>query len=87
MAFTLGKYEDQMLCDVVHIEVILKPLSLKEVNEDHIKMKLRREKENKMKEEKERRMWCPKGYFKQMLEGFQDIFPKDIPLGLPSIRG
>ncbi|RDX80361.1 hypothetical protein CR513_39100, partial [Mucuna pruriens] len=25
--------------------------------------------------------------FKQMLESFQDIFPKDIPRGLPPIRG
>ncbi|RDY03570.1 hypothetical protein CR513_12836, partial [Mucuna pruriens] len=85
LTFTLGKYEDKVLCDVVPMEAIdillgrpgqydhkvtydgvtnrfsfihrgqkvtLKALSLKEVNEDHIKMILRKRKERKEKERK-----------------------------------
>ncbi|RDX72946.1 hypothetical protein CR513_47508, partial [Mucuna pruriens] len=76
LSFTLGKYEDKMLCDVVPMEVThillgrtlqydckvthdsnrfsfvtIKPLSPKDVNEDQVKMKLRREKEKKVKRE------------------------------------
>ncbi|RDX90017.1 hypothetical protein CR513_28176, partial [Mucuna pruriens] len=85
LAFTLGKYSDEVLCDMVHIEathiflgrpwqydlkvihdgvtnrfsfvhmgqkVTLKPFSLREVIEDQLKMKIKREKKTKRTERK-----------------------------------
>ncbi|RDX99845.1 hypothetical protein CR513_17049, partial [Mucuna pruriens] len=60
--FTLGKYIDEILCNVVPIEathilqgrqkLTLKPFSLREVSEDQLKMKIKREKNKKSKKGK-----------------------------------
>ncbi|RDX84986.1 hypothetical protein CR513_33889, partial [Mucuna pruriens] len=88
LAFMLGKYSDEVLCDIV----TLKPLSPKEVNKYQVKMKLMREKgkkrvkrkDEKNDGEKKRRMGVSKG---TMLDSFQKNLPKDIPRGLPPIKG
>ncbi|RDY12388.1 hypothetical protein CR513_02820, partial [Mucuna pruriens] len=48
LAFTVGQYKDEVLCDV--------PLSPKEVNEDQTRMKLRREKRQKERKERKKRV-------------------------------
>ncbi|RDX90841.1 hypothetical protein CR513_27256, partial [Mucuna pruriens] len=47
LAFTLGKYRNG--------KITLKPLSPKEVNEDQLKMKMKRDKVRKEQKEKERK--------------------------------
>ncbi|RDX96661.1 hypothetical protein CR513_20634, partial [Mucuna pruriens] len=60
MEVTLGKYNDEILHDVVPMEathgqkVTFKPLSPREVTKDQLKLNMKREKEQKEKREKER---------------------------------
>ncbi|RDY13440.1 hypothetical protein CR513_01652, partial [Mucuna pruriens] len=51
LAFTLEKYSDEILCDVVPMEAT--HVFLGEVSEDQLQMKIKREK--KQKEQREKR--------------------------------
>ncbi|RDY05369.1 hypothetical protein CR513_10808, partial [Mucuna pruriens] len=109
LAFVLGKYKDEVLCDVLPMEathivlgrpweydrkvthngvtniftffhrgekVILKPLSLKNMNKDQIKMKMRREKE-KGKNEKRRKEKNKEEKRKEDVASKVTMHPKD----------
>ena len=161
ICFSIGKYHDSVLCDVVPMEashvllgrpwqfdkranhdgysnkysfehnerkVTLVPLSPKEVCEDQNKLREKREQENKKLREKEKKsekkdrkesllvkvrevkrtlltrqplymLYCkelnlnsnvsnklPSGV-DSVLQEFEDVFPKEIPPGLPPLRG
>ncbi|XP_027934810.1 uncharacterized protein LOC114190209 [Vigna unguiculata] len=85
IAFSIGKYVDEGQ------KVSRTPLSPREVCEDQIKMRVRREQERKGGREKIPEKDKKKEAYlsfsmTQLLKKYDDVFPKDIPHGLPPKR-
>ncbi|XP_057984549.1 uncharacterized protein LOC131169348 [Hevea brasiliensis] len=71
LAFSIGRYKDEVSCDVVPM-VSLAALSPAQAFEDQLRIK------QTMNEQQQR---------EAELREFEDVFPEEIPNGLPPIRG
>nr|KYP33603.1 Transposon Ty3-I Gag-Pol polyprotein [Cajanus cajan] len=68
-------------------KVVLKPLTPREVCEDQIKMREKRVQEKREKSETPKKHRKKKSKTFEGQEEFQDVFPKEVPRGLPPVRG
>ncbi|RDY04701.1 hypothetical protein CR513_11571, partial [Mucuna pruriens] len=103
LTFTLGGYEDKVTFNVVSIEVthlLLRGLDNMIRGEEKVECKTKsklkkKERERKAKKRKERRKEkvgekrksVREKSMQDLLEEFQDVFQKDVPHGLPPLRG
>ncbi|KAL5823451.1 hypothetical protein ACOSQ4_021351 [Xanthoceras sorbifolium] len=117
VSFSIGKYKDEVVCDVVpmnagHIllgrpwqfdrhvthdgytnrysfvlhnrPITLVPLTPRQVYEDQVRLKYERDVKNESESSKEKEVEEKKRETKQ---DFDEVFPEEMPIGLPPIRG
>ncbi|KAL5736801.1 hypothetical protein ACOSQ2_031589 [Xanthoceras sorbifolium] len=117
VSFSIGKYKDEVVCDVVpmnagHIllgrpwqfdrhvthdgytnrysfvlhkrPITLVPLTPRQVYEDQVRLKDERDVKNESESSKEKEVEEKKRETKQ---DFDEVFPEEMPIGLPPIRG
>ncbi|KAL5758490.1 hypothetical protein ACOSP7_021101 [Xanthoceras sorbifolium] len=117
VSFSIGKYKDEVVCDVVpmnagHIllgrpwqfdrhvthdgytnrysfvlhkrPITLVPLTPRQVYEDQVRLKDERDIKNESESSKEKEVEEKKRETKQ---DFDEVFPEEMPIGLPPIRG
>ncbi|KAL5779430.1 hypothetical protein ACOSQ2_010167 [Xanthoceras sorbifolium] len=117
VSFSIGKYKDEVVCDVVpmnagHIllgrpwqfdrhvthdgytnrysfvlhkrPITLVPLTPRQVYEDQVRLKDERDVKNESESSKEKEVEEKKREIKQ---DFDEVFPEEMPIGLPPIRG
>ncbi|KAL5812331.1 hypothetical protein ACOSQ3_027281 [Xanthoceras sorbifolium] len=117
VSFSIGKYKDEVVCDVVpmnagHIllgrpwqfdrhvthdgytnrysfvlhkrPITLVPLTPRQIYEDQVRLKDERDVKNESESSKEKEVEEKK---KQTKQDFDEVFPEEMPIGLPPIRG
>ncbi|KAL5764416.1 hypothetical protein ACOSQ2_017010 [Xanthoceras sorbifolium] len=117
VSFSIGKYKDEVVCDVVpmnaghmllgrpwqfdrHVThdgytnrysfvlhkrpITLVPLTPRQVYEDQVRLKDERDVKNESESSKEKEVEEKKRETKQ---DFDEVFPEEMPIGLPPIRG